>query len=112
MPEQPTPTPEILAKYTIDQNGKLLLQKIKNASLDTYTNEPKDEINVEIGDTKQVNFYPQVKLCRWTNETNFSLRLIESEPSLATVSFDAEKIIWNKGNYRIEYYDYPEGEGG
>jgi len=51
---------EITDKYTVISNA-FRLDKIKNAELDKYTGEPKDEINVEIGDTKQPDFYPQVK---------------------------------------------------
>jgi hypothetical protein len=42
--------------------------------------DPKDRIEVEIGDSKQVSdFLPQVKVMRWDNEVNLSLRLISDE---------------------------------
>jgi hypothetical protein len=41
---------EIKDKYSIVSNA-FRLAKVKNAELDIYKNEPKDEINVEIGDT-------------------------------------------------------------
>ena len=66
-------TKEITDKYSIVNNA-FKLDEIKNPELDNK-GEPKDEINVEIGDTKQTEFYPQIKLQRWTNETNFSVRL-------------------------------------
>jgi len=37
----------------------------------------KDMIRVEIGDSKQSDFYPQVKIMRWDNEVNFSVRLFD-----------------------------------
>lgn len=106
-----TISPEVSAKYLIVSNA-FKLDKVVNAQLDTYTNEPKDEINTEIGDTKQTEFYPQVKLCRWSNETNFSVRLIDTEYEKAVISTDKEKIVWDKDNIKIEFYDIIEGEGG
>jgi len=45
----------------------------------TYDFDKKDnslsKYESEIGDTKQNDFYPQVKLKQWENETNFSVRL-------------------------------------
>ena len=66
---------------------------------------PKDKIELEIGDSKQSDFLPQVKLKRWDNETNFSIRLIDNEKGNARVITDKEKIIWKKGNINIEYYE-------
>jgi len=44
-----------------------------------YTATPKDDvkdcIQIEIGDFKQVDFYPQAKIIRWDDEVNVSLRL-------------------------------------
>ncbi len=33
-----------------------------------------DLYGVEVGDSKQVDFFPQVKIQRWGNEVNFSVR--------------------------------------
>jgi len=57
---------EITDKYTVVSNSFACVSK----------DDPKDKIQVEIGDTKQVDFHPQVKLMRWDNEVNFSARLI------------------------------------
>jgi len=78
----------------------------------TAKDDPKDLLEVEIGDAKQEEFYPQIKLMRWSNEVNFSVRLKDTEHEKAQVSTLIDKIIWEKGNIKIEYYDYPEGEGG
>jgi len=103
---------EITNKYSL-VNNSFKLDKIKNAELDKYKNEPKDEINIEVGDTKQVDFLPQVKLMRWTNEVNFSVRLKDEDTiNTATVSTDKDKIVWDKGNIKIESYDFTEDEGG
>jgi len=102
---------EVKDKYKIVNNA-FRLDKIKNAELDKYTGEPKDEINVEIGDTKQTEFYPQVKLMRWSNEVNFSVRLKDTEYEKAQISTLQDKIIWDKDNIKIEFSDYAENEGG
>jgi len=102
MPESITPTPEILTKYSV-VNGKLLM---------TANADVRDKIEVEIGDTKQVDFYPQVKIQRWDNEVNFSARLKETEIGLATISFDKDHIIWRKGKIESHFYNLTEGEGG
>jgi hypothetical protein len=102
---------EIKDKYSIVSNS-FRLDKIKNAELDKYTGEPKDEINTIIGDDKQTDFFPQIKLQRWSNETNFSVRLIDNEIGEEKVSTLKDKIKWSKGNIDIDFYDYTEGEGG
>ncbi|MFA6097550.1 MAG: hypothetical protein WC788_08075 [Candidatus Paceibacterota bacterium] len=103
---------EITDKYSI-VNESFAMSKIKNAELDKYDGKPKDELNIIVGDDKQPDkFYPQVKLCRWSNEVNFSVRLIDTEVGEETVKTDKDKIIWEKGNIKIENYDYVEGEGG
>jgi hypothetical protein len=104
-------SPEIRDKYRIVNNA-FRLDKIKNPELDKYTGEPKDEINVEIGDTKQTEFYPQVKLMRWSNEVNFSVRLKDTEYEKAQISTLQDKIKWSKGNVEIEYYEFEKGKGG
>ena len=105
-------SPEITDKYSIVSNA-FKLDKIVNPEKDLYTNEPKDEINVIIGDNKVPdNFLPQIKLERWSNETNFSVRLKVTEYEKATVTTDKDKIIWDKDNIKIEFFDYAEGEGG
>lgn len=71
----------------------------------------KDKIEVEIGDSKQVNkFYPQVKIMRWDNECNVSLRL--KDDKVATENYEEKdgKIVWTKGNAKVEFYDLPESE--
>jgi len=39
--------------------------------------DPKDRIEVEIGDSKEPGvILPQEKICRWDNESNVSIRLL------------------------------------
>jgi hypothetical protein len=52
------------------------------------------DVVVEIGDTKQEQFYPQAKLAKWDNEANFSLRLA-SDITGANVAVDqSQKLVW------------------
>ena len=44
----------------------------------TFTNAEK-YLEVEVGDFKQVDFFPQIKFKKWDNEANFSIRLIDDD---------------------------------
>lgn len=101
-------SPEIKDKYKIVSNS-FCLDKIKNAELDKYDGKPKDELNVIVGDDKETDFIPQIKLCRWSNETNFSVRLKHNKVGVEKVETIGDKVKWSKGNIDIEFYDY---EGG
>lgn len=78
----------------------------------TYSFTPKDEvrdrISVEIGDSKQPVFYPQVKIMRWDNEVNLSYRLIDHVDG--AVSAQDGKIIWSKDKTEINFYEVPVSE--
>jgi len=71
----------------------------------------KDKIEVEVGDSKQPDFKPQVKHQRWDNECNVSYRLIHDEltPTVETVD---NKIVWKGKDIEAHFYDLIEGEGG
>lgn len=73
---------------------------------------PKDRITVEIGDSKQPDFKPQLKISRWDNEVNFSIRA--DEHPLATIDSEREKIKYITPNYEVHQYDKPDAsnEGG
>jgi len=106
---------EITSKYSIVSNAFRLVND-KSEGLDAKGT-PKDLITTEVGDTKQAEFFPQVKLCRWgdsenDNEVNFSVRLIDTEYEKATVTTEGDKIVWDKDNVKIEMYDFAEGDGG
>ena len=67
---------------------------------------PKDRIEIEIGDSKQPDFKPQFKFMRWDNEVNFSLRA--EEKAGAIVETEGEKIKYITPDYEIHLYDKPE----
>lgn len=115
---------EITDKYIIDRNSFLLkkiidIEKIDNNIKEKYSitentfvqvvkNNPADFLENEIGDIKQpLDFYPQVKIKRWDNEVNFSLRLVNDEksPSIETT----ENVIqWKGDKIEAHFYDKPE----
>ena len=76
--------------------------------------DPRDRVETIVGDDKQVEFYPQVKIQRWDNEVNFSVRLI-SDDRITQPILDKEKIAWNSPACGMEFSDvvpneeYPEG---
>ena len=85
----------ITNKYTLENES--FKREIKS--------DPKDKIEIEIGDMKQLDFKPQFKIMRWDNEVNFSIR--GEENVLGTVDFQGEKIKYKTQDYEIHLYDKP-----
>ena len=86
--------------------------KLKNNTYSkTPKDNPKDRIDVEIGDIKQADFYPQVKHQRWDNECNVSYRLIHEELN-PTVTEKDGKVNWKGEDIEVDFYELTEGEGG
>lgn len=95
---------ELKSKYQLD-----------GASLKaTPKDDPKDRIEVEIGDVKQDKFCPQGKIKRWDDEVNLVVRLINDEKT-PTVSIVGNKIKWKGNKVEAHFYDiepceeHPEG---
>src|SRR3990167_7526788 len=83
---------------------------MKFSQIDAKTT-PKDNITVEIGDSKQPDFKPQAKIMRWDNEVNFSLRAEENP--LAQVKQVGGKVIYDTPDYEVHQYSKPNaGEDG
>ena len=77
--------------------------ELNNTYLTTPKDDHKDRIEIEVGDSKQPEFYPQLKVMRWDNEVNVSLRLktdIEQIPSKVGDKISTENI---------EFYALDEG---
>ena len=83
---------ELTDKYTLKEN-----------SLKISNDKEKDRLEVLIGGKDE--FEPKLEVQRWDNECSFSVKLIEDEKVSPTLSFDKDKIIWEKGNLKIEYFD-------
>ena len=58
----------------------------------------------EIGDLKQPDFQPQVKIKRWDNEANFSVRLVHDE-KVPQVAIEDGKIKWLGDKVEAHFYD-------
>lgn len=67
-----------------------------------------DNIDVEIGDEKQTEFYPQVKLKRWDNEANLSVRLDDDFKGARLVE-DGNKIKLKGRGKEVNFYEIDEG---
>lgn len=84
----------------------------------TYFVTPKadarDRIAVEVGDSKQAEFLPQVKVQRWDNEVNLSVRLKHDEAA-PTVRRVGEEVRWRGDRKGVDFYEitpnaeHPEG---
>ena len=79
----------------------------------TYYEEPSQStltnlINVEIGDSQQSDFYPQVKIMRWDNEVNFSARLVNDEVNPLVVESN-NVISWQGEKVSANMYDIDDG---
>ncbi len=89
---------------------------VNNSFRRVVRDNPSDRIVVEIGDVKQEDFKPQLKICRWgdsekTNEVNFSMRAVE-DPT-ATVETEGDVVKYKAKDYEVHQYEKPEaGEDG
>jgi hypothetical protein len=80
--------------------GYMSITTINNT---TYKSENTFSV-VEIGDSKQQEFYPQVKIMRWDNESNFSIRL---SSDLGTQEIIDDKISWASSDLSSLFYEKP-----
>lgn len=80
----------------------------------TYHLEPKKDlidnpVEFEVGDSKQAEFQPQVKMTRWGNRANLSVRLIHDE-IVATCKQNGETVEWKAGDQKVDFYSVPDSE--
>jgi len=86
---------KIKDKYTVKDNT--FVNVVKDSD--------EDRIEVEVGDSKQVDFKPQFKVKKWDNEVNFSIRA-EEHPG-ARVETVGEVIKYITPDYEVHQYDKP-----
>lgn len=85
--------------------------RVENNTLSRDVKEnPKDRIQVEIGDSKQKDFKPQAKIMRWDNDVNFSLRA-EEHPD-AVVETEGKLIKYKTPDYEVHQYELDPGDIG
>lgn len=80
----------------------------KNTYFATPKDDWKDRILVEVGDSKQEDFHPQMKISRWDNEVNFSARLVHNEVT-PDITKDGEKVKWEGEKVSADIYALEEG---
>ena len=85
----------ITNKYNIVKNTFILKDK----------KELHNEFEIEIGDLNQNYFHPQLKIKRWDNECNFSVRLIDDEPDIPKIETEDNKIKFIKNKIEAHFYD-------
>lgn len=101
-----------------------------NAFVSDRVDDPARRIEIEVGDTKQEDFYPQFKTKHWDNEVNFSLRLKEDsyegaelrtlskEPALARglagsgEETPSDIVEWEKDGRIVRMYEIEGFEDG
>jgi len=96
---------EIKAKYQMEGTS-LKRNVVKNAELDKYKGEPKDEIKITLGDINSTDFTPDIEMKRW-NEVSFKLK-----PRLSSVAtkdknllFEGEKVRFKTPKMDFEMYE-------
>lgn len=87
----------------------MLYTKSKNTYFAKPKDDPKDRIELEVGDSKETEFFPQQKIMRWDNECNVSFRLVHDELN-PTVSKQGDKIKWQGEKVEAEIYPLEEGQ--
>lgn len=100
MADLPTKVPsEIASRFEVNNNT---LKEVAKEN-------PKDRIEVEIGDSKVEDFKPQFKLMRWDNEVNFSIRGKEHENAVSELK--ANEAVYRTPAYATHMKPTPPTEG-
>ena len=83
----------------------------ENTAIQVVNSNPRNKIEVEIGDSKDPDFKPQYKIMRWDNEVNFSMRA--EEDATATTEVVGDVVKYKAKDYEVHQYEKPEvGEDG
>ncbi len=78
-----------------------------NAYFATPKDDPKDRIEVEIGDEKDASkFHSQLKIMRWDNEVNASFRFLDNEPKQLVTEGERIKLVGAKKE--VHFYEIPQ----
>lgn len=75
----------------------------------TYTFPRKEDLEISVGDEKQEDFKPRMKIKRWDNEVNFSVGIISTFQGSHTIIND--KVEWDDGHgIGAKFYEKPEDQ--
>lgn len=83
--------------------------KKQNTLSRAVKNNPVDVIALEIGDSKQSDFFPQAKIMRWGNEVNFSIR---RDNGARTYKERGNKIVAENATEDVVFYELDGFEDG
>lgn len=102
-------SPVKVKENDLSQEIKKEYQQLDNALHLTVNNDWRDKLEVELGDVKDdSNFHPQVKIKRWDNEVNFSVRLQNDENE--TFQSDKEKVKLVSSKKEVELHHVKPNE--
>lgn len=102
-----------MASTTLPNNLPTSITAIYDVVSQTLVSKSK-KYETEIGDLlTTTDFLPQVKVKRWANDANFSLRFLDAKPATkATVTATGKTITWAKNGYTLTFYDNGFDENG
>ena len=86
-----------------------MLEKINDTTWKQSKNVDEDVFDTEIGDIKQSQFEPQLKIIRWDNDANFSIRYVDADVSTPIIVENSTKIEYQ--STKIEAHFKEAGEG-
>lgn len=101
---------EIKNKYKLE-DATLVKTDIKNAELDKYKGEPKDEIKITLGNKDAAEFTPDIELKRW-NEVSFKIKpkgLDNVAIKDKDLKLEDGKVKFKTPKMDFEMFDYEDG---
>jgi len=88
---------QIKDKYTVENAS--FVREVKA--------DPKDRMLIKIGGKN--SFEPKIKIDKW-DEVGFSIKLKNNQLVMPSISFEDDKIKWEKGDKKIEFYEVEADE--
>jgi hypothetical protein len=99
-----------MPKIINNLNPKYTLDETKQFFALTAKDNPKDLVEIELGDSKDSSkFFPQQKISRWNNEVNCSIRLKDFDGFSVETETDKIKLITSEKE--VHLYQVEDGEG-
>jgi len=88
---------QIKDKYTVENAS--FVREVKA--------DPKDRMLIKIGGKN--SFEPKIKIDKW-DEVGFSIKIKNNQLVMPSISFEDDKIKWEKGDKKIEFYEVEADE--
>jgi hypothetical protein len=80
------------------------LKKLNETTLGLTKVHPHGNVELEVGDAKQPDFHPRVKIKRWDNEVNFSVGLV-TDHATGKHTLGADGVTWSNHEYDAKFYE-------